>query len=194
MIVGVDLDGILADFNEAYIKLLTKQSGIVFPPISDAYPDTWYYEKAIGVSEEDQKAVWEHIEWSEDFWLSLKPYWNACGFLVRLRWVKADTYFITNRKGRTAKWQTERWLHKCGFPEPTVLLASQKGMLCNALNITHYIDDKIENCEDVRNNSVGHCYMLKRPWNKPVKRVPVLNNLDEFLAVLMLDNLEKKDG
>ena len=193
MIVGVDVDGVVAAFNPGYIALVKEMTGVELPPESDTYPDTWYYPQAAGVTKEQDKELWKHIRFSKDFWFNLKPYPDAVGVLVRLKWLGADIYFVTQRVGDAAKRQTERWLHKSGFPEPTVLVTGSKGAVCKALSITHYIDDKIENCEDVRDTSPNtKGYMLKRPWNKPVDGVPVLNSLDEFMNVLALDKLGGK--
>ena len=192
--IGLDVDGVLADFNPAYIELLTKQTGIKFPEVNDQYPDTWNYDRAAGVKKEDETAVWNIIKGSEDFWFKLLPYHNVCAFLVWLKYLRQDTYFITNRCG-SAKSQTERWLHKAGYPEPTVLISSEKAMVCKALNITHYIDDKNENCNDVKcyaSRTKG--YMLKRPWNEPIESVPRLSSLKDFQNILVMARLEGKDG
>lgn len=195
MIVGVDVDGILADFNTGYIQLLGKIAPEVkFPPVGDTYPDTWNYHLAAGVTKEQNRKSWDWIRDDKRFWFELNPYEGAVQFLV---WLKGfsrnnDVYFITNRSGSTAKFQTERWLHKAGYPEPTVLLSQFKATTCNALEVDYYVDDKNENCKDVWTNArKTKCYMLRRPWNSPQETVPVIDRLVEFQTIITLAALEK---
>ena len=193
MIIGVDVDGVLAQFSGAYAGMLTVQTGIGFPAESDEWPNTWYWDRAAGVTKADESAVWRQIKSSDNFWFGLPPYSGAVEFLVWLKHFGYDTYFVTNRSGPSAKHQTERWLHKSGFPEPTVLISQEKDLACRAVEITHYIDDKNENCKAVANYApLTHCYMLKRPWNEPLQMVPRLDSLKDFQQILMLARLEGK--
>lgn len=193
MIVGVDIDGILADFNTGYIKLLnTIRPDIKFPPVSPTYPNVWNYHYAAGVTKEEAAKSWALIREDTNFWFSLDPYPDAVSFLVWLKSFsrKNDIYFVTDRAGQTAKYQTERWLHKAGFPEPTVLLSPHKAMICKGLKANYYIDDKNENCQSVAaESSDTKVFMLKRGWNEPQEGVPVIDKLIEFQNKLVLSDL-----
>lgn len=166
--IGVDIDGCLADFNTAYIKLMMKHTEIVFPPCSDTYPDCWSYDKAAGMTSAQLNLVWADITKSKTFWLDLAPLPGASDFL---RWISNthhDIYFVTSRPGDTSKWQTERWLKRWGFfGAPTVLISSEKGLVCDALRLNYYADDKVENCADAVNASALRTtvYMVAQPWN-----------------------------
>ena len=189
--VGCDIDGCLAKFNDACADLFTEQTGVRFPKESDIWPNTWHWERVAGVTKEDEKAVWDVIKRSDDFWFNLPPYPGACAFLTWLKYFEQDVYFVTNRSGHRAKYQTERWLHKTGYAEPTVLISQEKDLVCKALKLTHYIDDKLENCAAVASfapETKG--YMFKRPWNEPIQMVPRLSCLKDFQNVLMLACLE----
>lgn len=184
--LGVDVDGILADFNIPYKALIEKNHpSIKLPDIGDSYPNTWNYERAAGLLSADVSELWRQIKTDDRFWLTIPPYTEtdeAMGRLEDLENCGADIYFITSRVGDTAKYQTEQWLDFHGFFEPTVLISSEKGMCCRALNLTHYIDDKNENCTDVRDTAPGTAVtMLKRPWNTPQEGVPVVNSVIDWL-------------
>ena len=186
-------DGVLAQFNNSYAALLAQQTGIIFPAESDEWPDTWYWDRKAGVQKADETSAWKQIKSSDRFWFDLPPYPDVMEFLIWLKYFRQDTYFVTNRSGNKAKYQTERWLHKAGFPEPTVLISQEKDLVCKALEIMHYIDDKNENCKAVASfapKTKG--YMLKRPWNEPLQMIPRLNHLKDFQNILMLDRLEGK--
>jgi 5'(3')-deoxyribonucleotidase len=190
--IGIDIDGVLADFNVPYRELLLKE-GLNIPPISNTYPDVWSYDKAAGLSKAAENQIWGHIGNSPDFWRNLPAYPDTQGFMTYLfdcyAFQNADIYFITSRPGLTAKDQTETWLQNMMFPfstfYPTVLISSEKGMCARALKLTHYVDDRNENCADVYVNSpTTQTFMLARPWNQCQDGILRLDSLDEFESII----------
>lgn len=191
--VGVDIDGVLARFNESYATLATSLTGFTFPPIDDIhYPNTWHWDKAQGMLSKDVSKVWQHIKISPRFWQDLKPYAEAPVFLNMLsskRYLKEwEIYFITTRMGRLVKQQTEDWLEEYGFKNPTVIISRLKGQIAEGLELTHFIDDKPSNCHDVMSRSAEtKVYLLDRPWNKAEEDVFRINSINEFLEQVSLD-------
>lgn len=186
-VIGVDLDGILANFNEAYINLIVKETGRdSFPPRPFDITVWAYPEELYGYTKKEVSRVWEKIKESENFWFGLRPLEGAEDFLVDLYSMKEDIYFITSRVGKQVKFQTECWLMVHGFPTfPTVLISSQKGDCCRALGVDYYLDDRTENCQDVFDRALlTRCLMLKQPWNREVEGVPRIEKVGEFLEVL----------
>src|SRR5712691_9573992 len=112
MIIGVDCDGVLADFNTAFIALCKKVTGRnLFPEGYEQH--TWNYPEALGYTSEEVSAVWASIKANPDFWAMLPVYpeaYDALRYLQNLRFRGDDIYFITNRMGNCPKHQTERWL------------------------------------------------------------------------------------
>lgn len=169
MILGIDIDGVLADFNSSYIELVKEVTG------RDLFPEgynreqikTWNYPEYHAYTKEEIDKVWEVIAESYDFWYDLNAYEDAEAFGMALQDLDTATYFITSRIGKRVKEQSEDWLTKhLGIVNPTVLISSQKGECCHALKVNYYIDDKNENCQDVLTRSPKTlCAMLARPWN-----------------------------
>lgn len=188
LIIGLDVDGCLADFNVAYKNLIVTRTG------RDGFGIGWtpddirvwnYPQEQYGYSNVEIRGVWTEIKASPTFWNRLAPYDDVLDFLRIVRGLSKNIYFITNRAGETAKFQTESWLKRfSGIDIPTVLISEAKGSCCSALKITHYIDDKTENCSDVSYRSSAKCYMLVRPWNQPLAGVSRINSLNEFLGVI----------
>lgn len=172
MVIGVDIDGILADFNSSYIELVPKLTGRNLFPAGYTKDDitTWSYPETFGYTNKEISEVWDWIEQDDEFWSNLNPLEGAEDFINKLAGLEiskpADVYFITSRVGCNVKWQTERWLARLGFDPATVLISAKKGLCCQALKINAYIDDKNENIADVLHQSPGTCpYLLLRPWN-----------------------------
>lgn len=187
MRIGIDVDGVLADFNKSFIERVIEVTGQdKFPPRPFDIP-TWDYPQFYGYSNKQCSEVWKSIKKDSMFWRRLTSYEGTFKFLFDLHELKEDTYFITSRPGIDAKYQTERWLKSYGWPDsnPTVLISSKKGKCVEALDLTHYIDDKTENCEDVRDSQPScQVFMLSRPWNAPTHSVPRTPDLLTFMEAL----------
>lgn len=172
MRIGIDIDGVLADFNSSFIQTVIAVTGEdKFPPRPFDIP-TWHYPQYFGYSEEvmDYKKgpVWAAIFENPSFWSSLIAYPKVPLFLLILASDTVhDFYFITNRDGIQVKNQTERWLNAKGFPRPTVLISGAKGLCAQALKLDVYVDDRWENCLDVKEKSPStRVFILDRPWNR----------------------------
>lgn len=204
-IIGVDVDGVLADFNTDYRRLLCETTGRDLfngetPEIGKGCwePPCWYYAEHYGYTKEEDKRVWDiMLRDSHTFWQNLQPYPGSPQFLQSLRLVNADVYFITTRPGLSCKHQTEVWLERHGYPRPTVLIArGDKGGVASTLRLTHFIDDRPENCIDVKEacreagNEWPSCSisLLNRRYNERYHtwmnnhNIQVIDTLDQFIS------------
>ena len=147
MKIGLDLDGVFADFGTAFHTLLCRTCGDQFPPdYEPTKPPVWEWPRHFGYLKDAEDRAWK-VAWdSEDFWYHLHTYPGEDRTLEVLEaWMdKHDMYFITNRKGNKVKWQTEQWLFEHGISFPTVLIAKLKEPIIAALNLDVYIDDNID--------------------------------------------------
>lgn len=151
MKIGIDIDGVLADFNRSFKELIKAQTGIELPPLNDSYPATWSYHTDAGVTEEQDNALWDYIGRSP-FWGTLLPLKDAPAILAWLNTLGSEghsVYFITSRNGDMAKYWTELWLRLHGMETPTVLISSNKGNIAKGLRLDAFIDDRPENNYEV---------------------------------------------
>ncbi len=175
MKLGIDVDGVLADFNTAFIERIIAITGKdLFPPRPFDIP-VWDYPQYYGYTEAEISAVWARIKADSYFWARLPVYPDTHDVLKLLarRYSGDDIYFITSRPGIYAKQQTETWLriHEC-YDRPTVLISGAKGLCADALGLDKYIDDHWENCVDVARLGTTQTYLLSRPWNAEYDPVP----------------------
>jgi len=154
MRIGIDVDGVLACFYAGYEDLIV---GIDGRDLFGAHrwpretPPVWDWPQHYGYSGDVIAEAWKRIKASDTFWLTLPPMPEIGTFQ---RWMGANTehqvYFVTDRPGATAKRQTELWLMRYGVACPTVIISRKgKGIVCEALDLELYVDDKGENIVDV---------------------------------------------
>jgi hypothetical protein len=189
-IIGVDVDGVLANFFKAYESLIIRSSGVnlfgdkLYP---NALPQTWNWPETFGYEMRTIADVWDKIKASNSFWWHLEPLPGAEEFLRKLYESKHEAYFITDRPGVTAQVQTAQWLEKYGYKYPSVIISRKgKGAACDALSVDYYIDDKYENVVDVLDISpYTKVSLLTYPYNSISKiSMPRVDNLNQFWEVI----------
>lgn len=193
--LGLDLDGVLADFNRGFIKEVVAITGRdLFPRWPFDIP-CWDYPTHYGYTAEETSKVWDVIKENPSFWQALPPYEDTLQVFRALLTIPGDKYFITSRLGVNCKGQTENWLIQ-GFQAalgnkqvvviPTVLITSKKGLACQTLGLTHYIDDKWENCVEAAVLGTTQVFLQDRPWNREHQGV----ELDVYKIIRVSSPLE----
>lgn len=182
MVIGIDCDGVLANFSVAYAKLLTAQTGIKFPDYSKEEPTTWYWEREAGVTKLEEAQVWEQIRADKRFWFNLAPCQGAPEFLNNLDLMEHEVYFVTDRSGWMPQYQTSCWLQQF-YTDPSVIISRKgKGAICKAIGIDVFLDDKVENIESIWSESpMTQAWMLRKPYNEKLHGADrVVGSLEEF--------------
>jgi 5'(3')-deoxyribonucleotidase len=193
-IIGCDIDGVLADWNAAYYKVLVGLTGKDLVSKEDrANPAVWYWPRHYGYTVEEEMAGYAETAKDPTFWQMLDAYPDAEKFLEDIQ-QGDDIYFITTRPGVQSKAQTEIWFELWGYAHATVLLGQSpkaKGLLAAGLDLTHFIDDRAENCREVKLASPKtQVFLLDRNYNKFMQDdlramgVVVLSSLGQFLEAL----------
>lgn len=169
MKLGIDVDGVLADFNSSYIHRVVAVTKRDLFPARPFTISTWNYPESYGYTKGEVSTVWESIKRDPQFWRDLPAYPETRTALHRLSGLGGahDIYYITSRPGVQAKRQTETWLRDHGLRDrPTVLISSFKGLCARALELDRYVDDRDANVLDVALTSIPtRTYLVSRPWN-----------------------------
>lgn len=140
--LGLDVDGVLADFRAAFHTLAASELGG-----ADVEPE---------LSKGDIERLWKAVARASNWWLNLGAYEPAQ--VARLyalsrahRW---EVFFMTSRPpsaGDSVQLQTQVWLEKCGFYLPSVMTApaGARGELARALRLDLVVDDHLVNCMEI---------------------------------------------
>jgi hypothetical protein len=172
MRIGVDLDGVLCNFNHAFLPILEMVSGRALAPPPGPWPAVWDWPTTdFALTEEEVEEAFELVGRVGDaFWSTLEPLPGAVECLQALNNLSAagiEAYFVTKRPGNGVKYWTEIWLQEHGMEAPTVLpVLGSKGPLVAALDLDAFIDDKPSNCHDIR-AALPACAvsLLAQPYN-----------------------------
>lgn len=196
MRIGIDVDGVLADFVNPYIERVIAVTGEDrFPPRPFEVTE-WLTAQAYGYTGWQADAAMVSIYVDPFFWQNLPPYPNTKDDLVAIGgFIEKghEVYFITARAGVRVKRQTERWLaaHTHGeaeLPVYTVLISEEKGACAAALDLDAYLDDRPDNLLAVHKQApTTHTGMMTRPWNMKYQPlyVPRVTSVREFLDTLI---------
>lgn len=176
--IGVDIDGCLAKFNEAFCVLARAEySHVIIPPgLRDGtWPTRWAYCDELGLTDRQEDALWARIRES-GFWRRLDPIPGATAALTRLYQLTTNSttdwrvYFITSRPGQFAHRHTVEWLAEHGYPWPYVEIVGDphdKGLAAKALQLDAMIDDRPENLIAVKEHRPACVtYLVDRPYNR----------------------------
>jgi uncharacterized HAD superfamily protein len=139
--VGLDIDGVLADFNKA---VKTK-----FGIKND--PNHWYYSYSFN------KDLWVELKQDKDFWLNIEPYFDGSEIPFE------PVCYVTHRP--VPKEWCEEWLEKNNFPcVPVHVVNGSKMEVLRELNLDVFVDDKYDNFKELNDNGI-FTYLFTQPWN-----------------------------
>ena len=180
MRLGIDLDGVVADFNSGWISNYVAQFGGHIPEDAliewNGIPSLTHFE--------DMAEFWD---WARDLngatvFRHLEPYPGALEALAELDGRGHDIVVITT-KPHWAISDTYAWLAEHRIPAPEVHITEDKASVqrCDV-----YLDDGPHNLEALiaRWRGVATVVRFVRPWNRPVAGVVDVTGWGEFLSLV----------
>lgn len=178
MRLGIDLDGVVANFNQGWIDFYNREFGAELVPES---VEAWDGLTAI-THFEDMSAFWR---WSSDldgrslFW-HLEPFPGAVEALHRLDEDGHDIVILTT-KPRFAIEDTHEWIAAHDIPTDEVHILGDKWRIdCDV-----YLDDGPHILPKlVRHRPHRVVCRYVRPWNSPLEGAVDVHDFDEFRALV----------
>jgi hypothetical protein len=160
--LGLDLDGVVADFRTAFAALAHRELGGA--PAGEVEAE---------LSKREVERLWKAVARTPNWWLDLPAYEpdqvaRLYGLARAGRW---EVFFMTSRPasaGDAVQLQTQVWLERHGFYLPSVLTApaGARGELARSLRIDLVVDDHLVNCmEIVGASNAKAIHMARGPAN-----------------------------
>ena len=190
--LGIDVDGVVADFRSAFRALAERVLGI---SAEDAEAD---------LTKADIERLWRTVAGIPNWWLDVPAYepGQLERLYTRMRRSRWEVFFMTSRPpsaGDSVQLQTQVWLERQGFFLPSVLTApaGARGELARSLRLDLALDDRLVNCLEITSASNSKAVMVLRHATDPNAResaeargVGVVSTLVEALdAIERLDEL-----
>jgi len=163
--IGLDIDGVLADFMWSWHKL---------HPEIPSEPDSYDFDKNIKQRLTDMGIAGT----LDDFYLSITP-------LIEPEDIPFEvTCYVTSRP--VSSDVSAKWLQKCGFPDRpvfTVPMGTSKVDVMKAAGVEIFIDDYYENFIDLNNKGIL-TYLYSAPWNMNYDVGDMrINSLNDILVI-----------
>jgi hypothetical protein len=158
--LGVDLDGVVADFRSAF-EGAAIDTGVTLPAGAVNQPPEELTSRQI-------KRIWEHVQRSPNWWTRLRAYepQEIARIYELSRERQWEVVFLTRRPstaGDSVQRQSQWWLEQQGFYYPAVVtVPGSRGELANALRLDIVMDDQLHNCVDVISASTAKALLLSR--------------------------------
>lgn len=194
MRIAIDVDGVLADWNSAFINLLHSLSGFDLP--KGFVPGYWNEIDNLA-GEALRVNAWDYINRNPNWWLRIPPYLNNAASLRKWQ-LRFEMFFVTARPC-VGSW-TEMWLKQQGIHSPQVISKiKNKANLYSAMDVEYSIDDSLDTVQGCQKISGEH-FLLNRPWNitdglllSPFLRLPDLESFFSHLDLKeKLNELKKR--
>jgi hypothetical protein len=185
--IAFDMDGVLADMHaslavEAERMFTEEEASTVHAletaieretPVPPRVPRLAAPPPLTLTAQQSDK-LWERVAGTENFWEGLaETELGIVGRLARLaseqRW---EVIFLTQRpptRGATVQQQTQAWLRRHGYDMPSVYTTrGSRGAIAAALNLDMVVDDRLEGCVAVADESNARAVLV---WRESDERV-----------------------
>ena len=169
--IGIDLDGVLADFRSAF------RATAMHCLRRDVDDPAAALEGTPGsLTDKDIRKVWDHIAQTPNWWMEVPAFEpeQIARLYACTRASAWEVFFLTRRPasaGDSVQFQTQWWIERHGFYMPAVLtIPGSRGEVANALRLNLVIDDLLLNCIEVVSASAAKALLLLRSGDTAVEQ------------------------
>ena len=163
--LGIDVDGVVADFRSAFRALAERELGL---PASDVETE---------LSKSDVDRLWRVVAETTNWWLDVPAYEpdQIKRLYAQARTARWEMFFMTSRPpsaGDSVQLQTQVWLERHGYFLPSVLTtpSGARGEVARSLRLDLALDDRMVNCLEIISASNSKALMLLRSPAEPRAR------------------------
>ena len=199
--LGIDIDGVLADFRTAFHAAAVRC-------LRHDVDDGQDLEALSPLSPGDVRRVWDYIAAAPNWWMDVPAYEpdQIARLYSLMRAGGWEVFFMTKRPpsaGDSVQFQTQWWIERFGFYLPSVLtVPGSRGDIANGLRLDLVIDDQLINCVEVISASTTKAVLIQRTSDSALKQqasnrgIGVVSTFAEALTVVerMHDVLPTKRG
>ncbi len=180
MRVGIDLDGVLYNFQDSFVRFLEEAGLDQKYNVKKKY-DTWNFFEAWGMTPaEFVEICHEGVEAGIIF---AGPSRKRAGSAIRrIKKAGHTIHIITDRpfgKKITSQETTLKWLDDHEIPYDSITFSADKTIVPT----DYFVEDKLENY-DALDAAGTKVYLINRPWNKRDDDRRRINSITDFANLL----------
>lgn len=200
-VLGIDLDEVCADFVGGFNRRAYEVLGpdIIRTDKDYRWP-CWEIDDALSITSDQEHQVWVDILDRGGFWYDLDVLPGVVDALTRLQNMEDNgdvrLVFLTARpevRGKRTFMETKEWLENdAKVSDPYLVIAHDKAAVAKALGFTHFVDDKFQNVEAVRDAGVPRTFFVLHPHGHQYlpyvsSTTTTIHNLTEFTDAVQRD-------
>jgi hypothetical protein len=187
--IGLDIDGVLADFRTAFHETAVRC-------LRHDVDDGQDLEALTPLSAADVRRVWDYIATAQNWWMDVPAYEpeQIARLYSLTRAAGWEIFFMTKRPpsaGDSVQFQTQWWIERFGFYLPAVMtVPGSRGDIANGLRLDLVVDDQLINCVEVISTAPTKAVLLQRSNDAALKQqasnrgIGVVSSLSEALTVI----------
>jgi len=182
--IGFDIDGVVADTMEAFIRVAREEFGINH--LKKEQMTSYWLEECLSMPTDTVTAIIERLL-RDPFGVGLEPLPGARETLTRFA-ARGRLTFVTARPVRKP---IEAWLKSLLSEVPPGAIKviatgcqSAKAGVLKELGLRYFIDDHLETCQELYNEGIG-AIVFDQPWNRestPFLRVKAWKDLQAIVG------------
>ena len=188
-IISIDIDGVLARFDKAFVEVVNDLFNKNLPV--DYEPKDWEYSEVL--TPDEMSLAFQKIKTIRNFWHKLEGYTNNIDSLQRFLHDECrhyDVYYITSRMdtegesafGQTAEWLIERNLLLYNTSLLVVGNPKEKQNILKSLNVKTSLDDYLPTVIQADGIPGHQAFLLDRTWNRNRPAgLKVVNSVREYI-------------
>lgn len=194
MIIGIDIDGVIADSEPLYRQTINRLFNLNFKQEDIT---SYKYEESAGLTDDQMRLVWKTF-YREGGWLKIKPIEGAKNFLDKLKRGKHRIVIVTSRPREHIKKETYQWLEKHKVPYSELIFLENHKSKHQAAQLRghkfdYFIEDYYEYARDFAQRGVK-VLLMDYPWNrwgKPHPNIKRIKSLKEAEAIISKERTNK---
>jgi len=171
MKVMLDIDGCLANFILPFSQVGHEMFGTEVVKGCEGMKE---WDSIGGMTPDQQGKVWETVEKDPAFWCNMPIIISgkSAKMLRELDKLKRhDFYYVTSRRGLSAKHQTKIWLYEHDLPRWDLIMAakpSKKGLIAEGIGADIATEDSPMGIRSYRKHPLGYLIVPTYPYNEDV--------------------------
>lgn len=190
-VVGVDIDGVLAQYPKSIIDFVNDRKGTCFKEEDISSYDIF---TDMGIDTMDGREL-RHLYRSSGEKRYIDVYPQAVDFLKRLKEEGYVVVLLTARpydKYKRIFADTQYWLRNNGLEYDMILWDENKGLRLvkefGAENIQFFVDDVADNANDISGMGID-CYLINKTYNEYKKTEEFVTRVDDLNEILYLEGI-----